>query len=169
MLVGTPDSSRLPSVSVRVFLVLSKLYTCLPCSLQVVSFIRSPLLFFSQAALGRMLLPTCLPSYKSPCLSLCALGRNLLSVTFPYPLSTTCFPPSGLLILSPLPCFFLGLQHFGTEKRAFLLFPFFHYLFLLSFPVPSSLLSSLLLFFLGAFETQDFHCLQFVSLFCYIV
>ena len=51
-------------------------------------------------------------------------------VTFPYPLSTTCFPPSGLLILSPLPCFFLGLQHFGTEKRAFLLFPFFHYLFL---------------------------------------
>ena len=101
MLVGTPDSSRLPSVSVRVFLVLSKSYTCLPCSLQVVSLIPSPLLFFSQAALGRMFLPTCLPSYKSPCLSLncCACLCVLWDETY-YPLhsltvpsvTTTCYP-----------------------------------------------------------------------------
>ena len=133
MLVGTPDSSRLPSVSVRVFLVLSKLYTCLPCSLQVVSFIRSPLLFFSQAALGRMLLPTCLPSYKSPCLSLCALGRNLLSVTFPYPLSTTCFPPLLVPLVFPS-AFFPSLFHYCCSfwvllgHRTFIvcsLFPYF--------------------------------------------
>ena len=46
---------------------------CLPCSLQVVSFTPSPLLFFSPAALRRMhvlapyVLPFCLPLFRSPC------------------------------------------------------------------------------------------------------
>ena len=169
MLVGTPDSSRLPSVSVRVFLVLSKLYTCLPCSLQVVFLIPSPLLFFSQAALGRMLLPTCLPSYKSPCLSLCALGRNLLSVTFPYPRLLPHVTLLAFLLVSNLSPYHLsttvllsGSAACGTESKVSFLFPFFPYLFIYSFPVLSS--PSLQLLSLGAFGTQDSPCLPCVPI-----
>ena len=68
--------------------------TCLPCSLQVVSLIPFPLPFFSQAPFWppvflSTFLPLLSPFYLSIncCLSLRALGRNLLSVTFPYPRS----------------------------------------------------------------------------------
>ena len=46
------------------------------------------------------------------------------------PYLTSYLSPTCLLIISPLPCFFPGHQHFGTERRVFLLFPFFPYLFL---------------------------------------
>ena len=73
MLIWTHDSLRLPSVSVLVSLVLSKLYPYFPShchsSLRLLSGLR--------------------PFYLSIncCLSLRALGRNLLSATFPYPRS----------------------------------------------------------------------------------
>ena len=180
MLVGTPDSSRQPSISVRVFLVLSKSYTCLPCSLQVVSLIPSPLLFFSHAALGRMFLPTCLPSYKSPCLSLncCACLCVLWDETY-YPLHSLTLGyyhmlpylpsylfPTYLLIISPLPSFFPGLQHVARRAR-----------FLsssLSFLTCSSILSQCFLHphyscylwvLLGPKILLASHVFQFVSLF----
>ena len=177
MLVGTPDSSRLPSVSVRVFLVLSKSYTCLPCSLQVVSLIPSPLLFFSQAALGRMFLPTCLPSYKSPCLSLncCACLCVLWDETY-YPLHSLTVPSVlphvtllAFLLVSNLSPYHLsttvllsGSAACGTESKVSFLFPFFPYLFIYSFSVLSS--PSLQLLSLGAFGTQDSPCLPCVPI-----
>ena len=106
--------------------------TCLPCSLQVVSFIPFPLPFFSQAPFWPpVFLSTFLPLLRPPylsincCLSLRALGRNHTKPIIRYiPLpsvSTTCFPTClptclqvvSLYILSPLPCFFPGLQHVG--------------------------------------------------------
>ena len=106
--------------------------TCLPCSLQVVSLIPFPLPFFSQAPFWPpVFLSTFLPLLRPPylsincCLSLRALGRNHTKPIISYiPLpsvSTTCFPTClptclqvvSLYILSPLPCFFPGLQHVG--------------------------------------------------------
>ena len=178
VLVGTPDSSLLPSVSVRVFLVLSKSYTCLPCSLQVVSLIPSPLLFFSQAALGRMFLPTCLPSYKSPCLSLncCACLCVLWDETY-YPLhyltvpsvTTTCYPTClptcfQLISLSSLHyrASFRVCSMWHGEQGFFPLPFFFPYLFIYSFSVLSS--PSLQLLSRGAFGTQDSPCLPCVPI-----
>ena len=80
-----------------------------------------------------ILLPGCFgkngfPGLVSPyilaflCTSLCALGRNLYIRYIPLPsVSTACFPTClptclqvvSLYILSPLPCFFPGLQHVG--------------------------------------------------------
>ena len=59
------------------------------------------------------------------CLSLNALGRNLvylLSFTLSSVSSTCCYPtclPTCFLILSPLPCFFPGLQHLGQRGGDF--------------------------------------------------
>ena len=81
-------------------------HTCLPCSLQVVSLTPSPLLFFSQAALGSInflasyVSPTFLPLFRSLCSSLtcCACLCSVCFGTKPIvryiPLtsvSTTCY------------------------------------------------------------------------------
>ena len=109
------------------------LRTCLPCSLQVVSLIASPLLFFSFLLLGCFLYLS-----LNCCACLCVLWDEtyypLHSLTLGHyhmlPYLTSYLSPTCLLIISPLPCFFPGHQHFGTERRVFLLFPFFPYLFL---------------------------------------
>ena len=108
------------------------LRTCLPCSLQVISLIASPLLFFSFLLLG------CFLYLSLNCRAcLCVLWDEtyypLHSLTLGHyhmlPYLTSYLSPACLLIISPLPCFFPGHQHFGTERRVFLLFPFFPYLF----------------------------------------
>ena len=109
------------------------LRTCLPCSLQVVSLIASPLLFFSFLLLGCFLYLS-----LNCCACLCVLWDEtyypLHSLTLGHyhmlPYLTSYLFPTYLLIISPLPSFFPGHQHFGTERRVFLLFPFFPYLFL---------------------------------------
>ena len=131
-------------------------HTCLPCSLQVVSLTPSPLLFFSQAALGRMnflasyVSPTFLPLFRSPCSSLtcCACLCSVCFGTKPIvryiPLASVSarFYPAylpALPNLSPFPLSTImllsGSPAFGMERKACLLFPFFPYLFLSSFPV----------------------------------
>ena len=103
------------------------------CSLQVVSLIASPLLFFSFLLLGCFLYLS-----LNCCACLCVLWDEtyypLHSLTLGHyhmlPYLTSYLSPTCLLIISPLPCFFPGHQHFGTERRVFLLFPFFPYLFL---------------------------------------
>ena len=112
-------------------------HTCLPCSLQVVSLTFSPLLFFSQSAFWKSEFPglrsslTCCACLCSACFGtkpivryiplasvspLSLLTFRLVSNLSPYPLST-------IVLLSGSPAF-------GTERKAFLLFPFFPYLFL---------------------------------------
>ena len=128
-----------------------------------------------------MFLPTCLPSYKSPCLSLncCACLCVLWDETY-YPLhsltvpsvTTTCYPtclPTCFQLISlssPLPCFFPGLQHVARRAR-----------FLsssLSFLTCSSILSQCFLHphyscylwvLLGPKILLASHVFQFVSLF----
>ena len=105
-------------------MILSGSSLALSCSLQRVSLIPSPLLLLGEEWISWPLvfLPAFFPLFRSHSLT--------LSLYHVLPYLPSYLSPTCLLILSPLPCFFLGLQHFGTEKRAFLLFPFFHYLFL---------------------------------------
>ena len=103
------------------------------------------------------------------CLSLRALGRNLLSVTFPYPRLLPHVTLLAFLLVSNLSPYHLstavllsGSAACGTESKVSFLFPFFPYLFIYSFPVLSS--PSLQLLSLGAFGTQDSPCLPCVPI-----
>ena len=86
------------------------LRTCLPCSLQVVSLIASPLLFFSFLLLGCFLYLS-----LNCCACLCMLWDEtyypLHSLTLGHyhmlPYLTSYLSPTCLLIISPLPCFFI--------------------------------------------------------------
>ena len=119
--------------------------TCLPCSLQVLSLLPFSLLLCCQAALERMdFLAYYISSYLPSFMQIFALGRNLLPVAFPYPRSRPYAIRLAFLLISnlspyPLSTAMLLSESSATEKRAFLPFGFFPYLFLLSFPMPSSL------------------------------
>ena len=84
-----------------------------------------------------------LPSFTQICLLqdeiYCLLLSLVLGLDHMPPYLPSYLSPTCLLILSTLPCFSPSLQQ---HRRAFLPFPFFPYLFPLSFPVPSSLVSS---------------------------
>ena len=76
-----------------------------------------------------------------------ALGRNLLFLAFPYPRSRPYATRLAFLLITnlspyPLSTAMLLSQSSATEKKTFFPVPFLPYLFLLSFPVPSSLVSS---------------------------
>ena len=124
------------------------LLTCLPCSLQVVSLIASPLLFFLFLLLGCFLYVS-----LNCCACLCVLWDEtyypLHSLNLGHyhmlPYLTSYLSPTCLLITSPLPCFFPGHQHFGTERRVFLLFPFFPYWLLVPLVFPNAFFASLLI------------------------
>ena len=81
----------------------------LPCSLQRVYLIPSPLLLLGEEWISWPLvfLPAVFPLFRSHSLT---LGLYHMLPYLPSYLSPTC-----LLILSPLPCFFPGLQHLGQR------------------------------------------------------
>ena len=146
----TPDSSRLPFVSVFVPLVLSKLYPSFPSHYHS----STRLLWEEWISWSLFLLLAFL------CGSLRDLGRNhtkpiiRYSVTFPYPgslpyvtLLAFLLVPTCLLIISPLPCFFPGLQHLDGEESFYPL-SFLSLLVALVFPTAffTSLLTTVVLF-----------------------
>ena len=95
-------------------MILSGSSLALPCSLQRVSLTPSSLLLLLLLLLGkgriswpRVFLLNFLPLFRSHSLT---LGLYHMLPYLPSYLSPTC-----LLILSPLPCFFPGLQHLGRR------------------------------------------------------
>ena len=115
---------------------------CSPCSLQVVSFI--PIAILLPGCFGKNGFPgLCFSLLAFLCGSLCDLGRNhtkpiiRYSVTFPYPGSLPYVTLLAFLLVPNLSPYHLSTTvllsrspAFGTEKRAFILFRFFHYLLL---------------------------------------
>ena len=87
MLIWTHDSLRLPSVSVLVSLVLSKLYPSFPSHCHSSLRLLSGLLCFSLLFFLCSGLLTCLLIAACLCVLWDETIRNLLSVTFPYPRS----------------------------------------------------------------------------------
>ena len=90
-------------------MILSGSSLVLPCSLQRVYLIPSPLLLLGEEWISWPLvfLPAFFPLFRSHSLT---LGLYHMLPYLPSYLSPTC-----LLILSPLPCFFPGLQHLGRR------------------------------------------------------
>ena len=128
--------------------------TCLPCSLQVVSLIPFPLPFFSQAPFWPpVFLSTFLPLLRPPylsincCLSLRALGRNLLSVTFPYPRSLLHVSLLAFLLVSKWSPYISSLHYCASFQVSsmwdFSTLPFLSLLVPLVFP--SAFFTSLLI------------------------
>ena len=115
-------------------------YTCLPCSLQVVSLTFSPLLFILSVCFGKNEFPGLLcfsnfSSFVQVSLLVChLLCSSLLCVfwdetycplhslslrLYHFPCLPSYLSPTCLLILSPLSCFFPGLQHLRWRGKRF--------------------------------------------------